>query len=857
MNNSLRRGPWCLWLSLMAILAGAGWCAAEEFRAAADRPVDVRHIRLELEVSIAEKTVAGLAVLEFAPIRPLRSLTLDAVGHEVEQVLLLDEEGNPQGSLEFENTGEELQITFPEVLERDQLTRIGIPYRVREPRTGLHFFMPTDQEPDLPRMVWSQGEPVSNRHWFPCLDNPNQRQTTELLVTVDPRYEVLSNGRLVSREEIGEGEKVRFHWKQDKPHVSYLVTLVVGEFDVTREEWRGRPVTYYVPKHLQADVQATFGRTIPMLDHFSDLFGIEYPWDQYAQVVVEQFIAGGMENTSATTLYEAVLHDERALLDGSPDWLIAHELGHQWWGDLVTCKDWTHLWLNEGFATYCEILWAEHHLGREEADYRLLEKSRAARSGAALTRPIVDYFYPHPRSMFDVRAYPKGGWVLHMLRHRLGDEDFFKTLQRYGTLYAYQTAETSDLRQTFSELTGLSLERFFHDWTARPGHPVLKIDSKYEPDDRLVRVRIEQEQQGEPFAFPLAIELTGQEGQPLQRIERDVTEQALTIYIPASSRPAGIRIDPEFSLLAEIKERKSRDWWEHQLSAPTIAERVRAIEHFADGKSSQNRELLAGLLADEDQFYGVKIEAARALGRSGGESSRDALIAALSGSAPRVRAAAARALGEFREDEQAEAALQAVLERDEPAYSVVAESVRALGKIARDPSADLFVPLLERDSHREQIRIAALGGLSRVNDPSAFETLLAWTTRGHPPDVRREAITSVAGWVVRQESTPRQQEQVVEQLAEYLVNEGPRTRRAAATALGSLGAFGREAVGRLDAVARHDVDQRARDAARSAAEKIRSSEPTPAGLQRLRSELDRLKERNEQLEDRLERLEAK
>src|SRR5690606_12666594 len=310
---------------------------------------------------------------------------------------------------------------------------------------------------------------------------------------------------------------------------------------------------------------------------FSERFGIEYPWDQYAQVVVEQFTSGGMENTSATTLYDGVMHDERALLDSTPDRLIAHELGHQWWGDLVTCKDWAHLWLNEGFATYCEVLWWEHHLGRDEADYLLYQESVEARSGSTRERPVVDRYYPSAGSMFDDRVYPKGGWVLHMLRHRVGDADFFRALERYGTAYAFQTTETSDLRKVFSELTGLSLERFFHDWTERAGHPVLSVKTSWQPEDTLVKLVITQTQDEPPFAFPLTVELVAEDTAESVTLEREIEERELTLYLPMPDRPRAVRVDPGLTLLAEIKETKSEDLWKQQLiAAPTVVERIRA-----------------------------------------------------------------------------------------------------------------------------------------------------------------------------------------------------------------------------------------------------------------------------------------
>ena len=421
-----------LWVSMLKSRLIAGWLligllaslaqgqTSEAYRATADRAVDVLHIRLDLDVSLKEQTISGTATLDFEPHRPLSSLSLDAVDLKVSQVREMSAKGEPGKSLDFETTGKILIIRFAEPLPRGQKERIEIAYEAKRPKSGLFFFRPTEAEPEIPWMVWSQGEAEDNRYWFPCFDHPNERQTTELIARVDKEFTVLSNGKLVSTRPIEAGKRVEFHWKQDKPHVSYLVTLVAGKFAIIEETWRGRPIRYYVSPDREQDAKQTFGRTPEMLDFFSERFGIEYPWDKYAQVVVEQFTAGGMENTSATTLHSGVMHDARALIDSSPDGLIAHELGHQWWGDLVTCRDWSHLWLNEGFATYCEVLWSEHKLGRDERDYLLYQKSQAARSGSAKERPIVDRRYPDPDTMFDVRAYPKGGWVLHMLRSRIG-----------------------------------------------------------------------------------------------------------------------------------------------------------------------------------------------------------------------------------------------------------------------------------------------------------------------------------------------------------------------------------------------------------------------------------------------------
>jgi aminopeptidase N len=835
--------------------------AEEPLRTATDRPVDIVHIRLDLDVSLKAQSVSGKATIDFAALRRVKTLALDAVNHEVKSVQLLsskkgDGAQKAARDVDFDNTGKQLLVTFPQPLERGEARRLIVTYRIEKPESGLHFFKPTPAEPKTPWMVWSQGEPTANRYWFPCLDNPNERQTTESFVTVDSQFEVLSNGKLVSKEKSRDGKWVRFHWKQDKPHVSYLVTLVVGEFVVGREEWRGMPVTYYVSPSRAADTQRTFGRTVAMLDFFSDRFGIKYPWDQYAQVVVEQFTAGGMENTSATTLYQRAMHDKRALLDSNPDWLIAHELGHQWWGDLVTCKDWTHLWLNEGFATYCEVLWAEHKLGPDERDYRLYQKSRSARSGSAKTRPIVDRHYPTPGSMFDSRAYPKGGWVLHMLRSRLGDEEFFRALKRYGTVYAYRTAETSDLRKTFERLTGESLERFFHDWTERPAHPELKITTTYDAKDGLVKIDIKQTQKVDPFHFPLTIELTDARSSGPVKVEKYINERNVTLYVPVDRRPKLVRVDPAFTLLADLSETKSRDWWQAQVTAPTVAERIRAVEHFAASKTAVDRALLAKSLAS-DAFYGIRVEAAKALGKSGGNASRDALLTGMSQQHPKVRRACIDALAKFAKDEQVAARLTTKLKQGDASYFVEASVISSLTAVKTELPLELLAAQLTKGSHSEVIRQAALRSMVKTKNGKSLDLLLEWSQRGKPPLCRAAALKAAGSWLAKHKPSEAVRKKAINEIVARFDGESARIRRAAAEALRELGTAAEPAREVLVTLAEHEPDRRVRAAAEAALKKLNAGDSSSAAVTKLRGELGTLQKRNKALEERLLKLEAK
>ena len=842
-------------LPVLCLLLIATSSAEEELRTAASRPVDILHIRLDLDVKLKERTVAGSATIDFAAIQPARILSLNAVGHEVSRVLVPGA-GAESKSLSFENTGKTLDIDLGRTLARGDKLQIQIDYKVRDPEAGLYFFQPTKAEPDVPLTVWSQGEPVANSHWFPCLDNPNERQTTELLATVDDGFEVLSNGTLVEKKQLKDG-RVQFHWKQAKPHVAYLVTLVVGEFEVGRAEWRGRPVTYYVHKSRAADMERTFRNTPKMLDFFSERFGIEYPWEKYAQVVVEQFMWGGMENTSATTLYPATMHDERALIDGNPDWLIAHELGHQWWGDLVTCKDWSHLWLNEGFATYCETLWAEHYMGRDERDYLLFTESQQARSGSALTRPVVDRRYPDPSTMFDSRAYPKGGWILHMLRSRLGDDDFFRGIQRYGTVYAYQTVETNDLREIFEKLYGVSLERFFHDWTERPGHPIVLIKSSYSAKDKQMKIEIKQTQKEEPFHIPLHIEFAMPDGETPVVLDRFMTDREFTVYLPVEKRPTQIRVDPEVTLLAEIKEEKANDWWQAQLSAPSVVERIRAIEHLVTGKTDANREAIARVLKD-DPFWGVRVEAAKAIRKLAGDSGRQALLAGLDQPDARVRKACVDGLSSFSGNAEVIAALTTKNEKGDESYNVEAATIASLVSVLKETPVALLQSALEKPSHREAIRLAALRGLAKSDDPKILNLLIEWTQQGKPRECRHEAIRQIATVVNRSKPDAKVTDPIVNRFVEMFdEDEGPRTRQVVAETLGRLGIRARVSADRLRVLADADPNGRVREAAKKAADETQKEPSSAAELARLQKEVEAANKRNSDLEKRLEKLESK
>jgi aminopeptidase N len=657
-------------LALLAALAFAPRALADDFRSAPDLPFAIDHLALDLDVDLQGKSVSGTATFDLHAVRDLTSLQFDAFGLEVAGASLLPPNGQKGEAAEtsFANDGEHLDVACR--LKRGDKSKVKVRYSVHDPKAGLHFFSPTTKDPTVPLEVYSQGEARFNHYWFPCVDAPCWKQTTELTAHVPAGFEALSNGSLESKKD--EGGKTVFHWVQDKPHVAYLVTLAVGKFFVGKDEWRGKPLLFYVPEKNKDDVGRSFGETKDMIEFFSQKIGVDYAWAKYAQVVVEQFGWGGMENTSATTLNDYTLHDARAHLDFESDGLVSHELAHQWWGDLLTCRDWAHIWLNEGFASYFEALWDEHKNGAQAFEYNMFEKGQRARSEICKQRPIVDHFYNDPENVFDDRNYPKGSWVLHGLRRRVGDEAFWKAINRYAKAHLYGNVETIDLRRAFEEETGESLERYFRDLTDRPGHPTIEVNFDWHEQEKLLEAWIRETQPGEAFAFKSEIQFGGPTADLVSVPVSFENEKEKRLLIPLASRPTLVRFDPREAVLKELTEHKGEDQWLFQLAHdPQAVGRIRAAHALADMRAPHLVAAVAKQLKEDKEWF-VSVECARALGRAGGDVARDGLLAGLGHANPKVRRAAAEALGAWHRDDKVIAALRPIVEKGDASYYVEA-----------------------------------------------------------------------------------------------------------------------------------------------------------------------------------------
>jgi aminopeptidase N len=608
------------------------------------RPYRLEHLFIDLTLDFDTKSVRGRAVLDFQRVSPKESsLLVDAIGFELESVRVDDGSGLKPASYSYDG---EL-LTLEGLPERGQLR---IDYKAT-PKRGLYFLAPDEHVKHRPLQAWTQCQDEDARHFIPCVDKPHVKMTTELSATVPAGFQVLSNGELVSAETRGKTPWT-YRFKLEQPHPSYLLTLVVGHFDVVEDRAadlgeRQVPISYLVPVGQAGSAARSLGETPRMLEFFSKRFGVAFPWQRYSQVVVSDFIFGGMENTTATTLYEHVMLDERAALDISSTDLVAHELAHQWFGDYVTCRDWSHAWLNEGFATFCEHLEREQRLGRDEYDYGVAGDMDTYLGEAAgrYQRPIVCRDYVEPIDLFDRHLYEKGGLVLHMLRRELTDTVFFEGVQKYLKRHAFGIVETTDLMRAFEEVSGRSLERFFDHWVYRPGHPELKVSVSY--DDGLLSVALKQAQKvGDTalFALPIEIEVTHNDG-TRTRHHKLMTEAHDVLTLPLDKRPLHVGFDPEQRVIGKMTFEAPGDMVRHQLTDGSNALlRWVAADALSKKNDPSSVKALRDTLAREGEAWMVRVEAARALGKVRSDDALEALLATRETSHPKVRRAVVRAL---------------------------------------------------------------------------------------------------------------------------------------------------------------------------------------------------------------------
>lgn len=599
------------------------------YNPSATRTHDLIHTKLDVSFDWQRQYLNGKAVLELQPIfKPSKEIRLDAKGFDIHKVALMSVVGQTPLSYKYDNN-KDLYITLDREYQVGELFRLYITYTAKPNELplggsaaitadkGLYFINPLGEEQGKPQQIWTQGETESSSCWFPTIDRPNERCTQEIYMTVQKRFQTLSNGLLVNSVENSDGTRTDY-WKMDLPHAPYLFAMVVGEFAVVEEEWDGRLLQYFVEPKYRPAAKEIYKNTPQMLTFFSERFGVDYPWPKYSQAVVRDYVSGAMENTTAVIFGDFVQKTRQELIDNSDmnEGIVAHEMAHHWFGDLVTCESWANLPLNESFANYSEYLWFEHQYGKDAADYihkRAIDGYMNQAVSGGDQHPLIYYGYNDKEDMFDAHSYNKGGAILHMLRKYVGDKAFFAALQKYLKDNKYQAAEAAHLRLAFEAVTGEDLNWFFNQWFFTKGHPNLEISKEYDAAKKMLYVTVEQTQnfrESAVFILPFAIDVYTNTSGKGQRTHVTLTQPKQTFNIPVDKAPIWVSVDAERALLAKRQYKQSKEELIQQYKLSKIyRERAEALSglHYEQKGNVGVQQVFEQAL--NDPFWAIRVRA--------------------------------------------------------------------------------------------------------------------------------------------------------------------------------------------------------------------------------------------------------
>lgn len=591
----------------------------KQYRATATKYNDLIHTKLDVKFDYSKSYMYGKEWVTIKPhFYPTDSLTLDAKGMDLHTVAIVKEGKNVP--LKYDYDGMILRIHLDKTYKYTDKYTIYIDYTSKPNELkvhqgsaaitdakGLYFINPKGEDKDKPTEIWTQGETEANSVWFPTIDKPNQKTTEEITMTVPAKYVTLSNGLLVSQKNNGDGTRTD-SWKMDLPHAPYLFFMGVGDFSIIKDSYKGKEVSYYVEKPYAPVARRIFGHTPEMIAFYSRITGIDFPWQKYAQIVGRDYVSGAMENTTSTLHGDAAQQDARQLSDGN-EWedVIAHELFHQWFGDLVTTESWSNITVNESFADYSETLWNEYKYGKDAGDavnYAGIQSYLQQPENAS--KNLVRFYYADKEDVFDQVSYPKGGRILNMLRHYVGDSAFFKSLNNYLTTNKFKSAEAQNLRLAFEEVTGQDLNWYWNQWYYGSGHPKLTIDYVYDDAGKKVSVVVNQTQEtGKIFRLPIAIDVYNGATKVRHQVWIENKTDTFT-FDYNGSHPDLVNVDGEKILLCEKKDNKTLDNYLHQYKyAGNFVDRREAVD-FCSKHQDDPKAVDLMKVALKDKFYRIR-----------------------------------------------------------------------------------------------------------------------------------------------------------------------------------------------------------------------------------------------------------
>ena len=663
------------------------------YRATAELANDIIHTKLDVRFDYKKQHVLGKAWITAKPyFYPQNSITLDAKNFDFQKITF----ENATTPLKYTYKDNQVTIDLGKKFTRNDKFTLYFEYTAKPNEgdqggseaitsdKGLFFINPDEAEPDKPRQIWTQGETESNSRWFPTFDKPNEKMTSEIYITVEDKFKTLSNGLLKDSKKNADGSRTD-HWLMDMPHAPYLVMMAAGEFAVVTEKWQGKDIMYYVEPKYEKYAKTIYKNVPEILTFFSDRLGVKYPWQKLAHITVRDYVSGAMENTTAIVYGEFMNGTERELIDKDyNEIVVAHEMFHHWFGDLVTAESWSNLTVNESFADFSEGLWLEHKYGMDAGDYHRRDAMEGYFGQAEQNvHNLVDFKFVNREAMFDAHSYNKGGGILHMLRNYLGDDAFFAGIQKYLTDNQFKTGEAHQLRLAFEEVCGQDLNWFFNQWYYAAGHPQIEINYAYDETDKKITLTVEQKQEakdGTPaiFDLPVGVDIYQAAGK-VKREKIRVTKRKQTFTFYAPTKPALVDFDGDRMLLAQKEDNHTEEEFIFMYeNAPRYLARAEAIENLRQSSTKAAQATLNKAMSDK--YWAIRQDAIQGYRIKEDPSVLDKIAEiAVKDTRSTTRSAALSKLAATK-DAKWVSTYRQILDK-EPAYPVISSAMQALYKV--------------------------------------------------------------------------------------------------------------------------------------------------------------------------------
>jgi aminopeptidase N len=767
---------------------------------------------LSIEPDFKTKRISGKQQLKITTLKELEIIELDCdfnEKHKIEIDSMFYSDGaasvDDNKKLDYSQYNDKLAIKIGERLSENSKFYLIINYSTNgtDPPDGFVFI---DSNNSIAFQAWTQGEAVASKKWFPCIDHPQIKFPRELSVIVPENFIVISNGEREILNAIADGEgKKKYVWEETHPNTSYVTSVVIGDFaQLPKENYNGRvPLLYYVPHGRENDGKRLFKNTSKMMEFFESYLQTKYPYDKYAQVTVEEFGYGGMENTTCTTLTTDILPDEKTVQDSNTyDYVIVHELAHQWFGDLVTCRDWQHIWLNESFASYSEALYYQNTFGDDEFYNYMLGKGNAYLNHTEVDKvhkiPLVTKKYNNPLEMFipPERIYEKGAWIVHMLRSLMGDEDFKNSLKIYFDSFKFGTAETENIRQIFEQVSGMSLQKFFDQWIYQAGHPELNVIGSF--NNSKINLKIQQTQDYE-FDFPFEILIVYQTDKGIEKKIEDTIlisnkEIEKTYDIPNGSSVKRFVIDPYYKILSKlnfvIQDSNNSILLNSLTNGETFIEKIRAAIALKNRYLSDLIDPLKTIILQENLHWGIRVEVAKVLQSIKTEASYKTLIECLkTNKSNKVKESIVESVGSFSKTDSFDI-LKNIIENQDENDSVIYATAIAIAQSKNEEKVlPILTNLLEKKSYKniiargaiEGLKIIALESTSKEKIDNIESILLEKSKIGNDSRIRQTSISAL-GYLARYY---KERTNIVDNLKNLLNDKSIHLRNTAYTALGN------------------------------------------------------------------------